>query len=344
MYALEWREYLSIENAAWRYILCYKENDFDVIELHDISYMKTCVTGEIITLPDSAQTQITMKISFDGKPETEAGMQQFTSERWKPVFRYYRFSCLSHNLYDAYRWMYLVFEQLLQMVEPIKRNSENKICEKEKTWLQRALQTLEERFRVFRNLYGEMDSHILIDRFMREQYVETRCCLFHAKDWVIVPNDELEQTQLQQRYEELKRVCSSVLTALGFLKTPYGVMTCIGFKKSMEAGWEDNRGFLCNQKQECLIGESQERPLPEGRLTIEPLETKEIRPGMVDMSYVQDYLKCMGGQNYLSYGIESENFPMVIGELPLPLSFAGDVRVKVHLVTQMVNKGEVVIG
>lgn len=340
--ALKRREYLSISDGVSRYILCYQENDLEVAEIHDIDYLPICVTSEIKELPDSSR-QISMMISFSDTVGDALPSQIYAEEQWMPVFRYYRLACLSHNLYDAYRWMYLVFEQLLQLVEPIRRNDKEKICEKEHIWLRRALEKLESKLHVFQNLYGERDSHIVIARFMQEQYRETRCRMFHAKGWVIVPNDELEQKQLQMRYQELKSLCTAVLNAMGILKSPYGVMTYQGFWLTMKTFWEGKQGFLCDQKQEVLVDESVKNVLPKTRTVVAFAGINEVRPGTVDMCFSQIFFQCEGGQRYVSCGIELDNVAMMVGKLPMELSFIGDVRVEMHMVLQMVNKGEVVI-
>lgn len=178
---------------------------------------------------------------------------------------------------------------------------------------------------------------------MQEQYRETRCRMFHAKGWVIVPNDELEQKQLQMRYRELKSLCTAVLNAMGILKSPYGVMTYQGFWLTMKTFWEGRQGFLCDQKQEVLVDESVKHVLPETRTVVAFAGINEVRPGTVDMCFSQIYLQCEGGQRYTSCGIELDNVAMMVGKLPMELSFIGDVRVEIHMVLQMVNKGEVVI-
>lgn len=338
LYAMERREYFSIINGAWKYILYYWENGVMVIEIHDINYFPVCVTSEVTPRPDEGQTQISMSISFGDEPISDASVQEYKAKRWNPVFRYYRFAILSDNFYDAYRWMYLTFEQLLQMVEPIKRNEDGKICEKEKAWLQRALKALEARFAVFVNLYGKRDSQALIEQFFKEQYNETRCRLFHAKGWVIVPNDEVTQKQLQQRYEELKQLCDSILMAYGVLKMPYGVMTYQGFWATMKQTGQETKGFFSNQTIDAILAAND--VLPENTAIIESVVTKEFRPGTVEVFYEYDCENADGNQRYITYGLATQGCAAVIVPLPEELSFDGPARVEIHQMVQMVNKGE----
>lgn len=340
--ALRRRVYISVENPEWRYILCYQKDGLSVMEIHDRTLFPIGVISEIKELPDSS-CQISMRISFGNNAEEPVPIQNYMEMQWRPIFRYYRMACLSHNLYDGYRWMYLVFEQLLQLVEPIKRNTQQKICEKEHTWLQRALEKLECEFHVFQKLYGQEDSSSQIARFIREQYKETRCRLFHAKGCAMVPNDDLDQQQLGLRYQELQFLCNAILNAMGILKSPYGVMTYQGFWKTMQKAWKGKRGFLCDRQMEELL-EMPDKAVSKGkRAGIAFVGINEVKPGIVDMCFAQTYLQSEGEQRYISCGIELDNEPMMVGKLPMELSFTGDVCIKMHMVLQMLNKGEVVI-
>lgn len=111
----------------------------------------------------------------------------------------------------------------------------------------------------------------------------------------------------------------------------------------MKTFWEGKQGFLCDQKQEVLVDESVKNVLPKTRTVVAFAGINEVRPGTVDMCFSQIFLQCEGGQRYVSCGIELDNVAMMVGKLPMELSFIGDVRVEMHMVLQMVNKGEVVI-
>lgn len=121
----------------------------EVLSYCNVGDVPITVTSRVIDLPDSQSKEIAMTIAMDDTIDLEAENAVYTDRQWNLIYRYYRFAVMSWNLYDAYRWMYLVFEQAMQILVPINKDSEGKRLEKEGIWLKRALRTAAQRYPIF---------------------------------------------------------------------------------------------------------------------------------------------------------------------------------------------------
>lgn len=334
-YAMQRREYYAVEDAAWKYLLFYPAQDTSVMEIHNIECLTIGVTTEVCAVPDTNQTQIAMNISF-GDDGIDTKGCKCAEEKWSPVLRYYRFSQMSDNLYDAYRWLYLTFEQLLQMLCPVKIKKDGRICERENEWMRRALSAMEKSSGILNNMYGLPDMHQLIEKFLKEQYRETRCKLFHAKGWAMIPNHEVEQMMLRQRCDELNNICIELLKKFELLNDPYGVMTYYGFKSIIKSSFENTNGFLSSADEKSLQDED---CILEDRTTLKLKGIHEIMPGKMDLHYSCKFLNQDRKISYHSYGAESENNVLLVAGFPMSMAFEGNVQVEQHMVIQMVNRG-----
>lgn len=339
IYAMQRREYFAIGDAAWKYLLFYPLQDYSIIEIHNIEHLIVGVTSEVCTIPDTNEMQIRMSIAI-GDDEIDVKGYECTTEKWSPVLRYYRFAQLSENLYDAYRWLYLTFEQLLQMLCPVKRNKDGRICEKENVWIKRALSVMDTKSKVLKNLYGLQNMNRLIEKFLKEQYREMRCKLFHAKDWAIIPNDEGEQIVLRQRYDELNNICTELLKKFNLLYNPYGSMTYYGFKSMIKSSFENANGFLSSMDADSV---QKEKCVPADKTILEFQNITEVMPGKIDLHSFHRFLNHNGKVQFCSYGMEIEENVAVVAGFPVQVAFEGNVQVEQHMVIQMVNRGKKVI-
>lgn len=118
---------------------------------------------------------------------------------WTPGLRFYRLSQASHDLYEAYRNLFLGFEALLDEICPKEPK------EREKQWLLRAL----------RQVGNTVDlSHVVPSTcsdppayIVGTQYQLIRQRLFHAKTSVTTsPLDVPDPEQVSSAYEQLLRI------------------------------------------------------------------------------------------------------------------------------------------
>lgn len=121
LYAAKGQGAYSILEPYHRHIISGLDGGKSFLEIYDITD---------ISMDVSIETQLVDK---HGALIPSAPVSQPT---WEYVFRYYRFSQTSNNMYDAYRWLYLMFETLLQAIEPIKLKSNGKPAEGERAWIE----------------------------------------------------------------------------------------------------------------------------------------------------------------------------------------------------------------
>lgn len=114
---------------------------------------------------------------------------EYLYPKWNSVFRFYRFSMLSTNKFDAYRNLFLSLENLLSIYKPkLEKESEIK-------WFRRALN-----FAYKEKIVGKSTS----DRFVKDHYINIRCRLFHGKkDGFILPHSSDSFETINCVYDDL---------------------------------------------------------------------------------------------------------------------------------------------
>ena len=146
---------------------------------------------------------------------------------WTWAYRYYRLSQASQDIFEAYRNLFLSFEALLHSICPqITR-------ERERTWLKRALSEVSTKVPLARHV--PMNITDPIDYFMRSQYEDIRCRLFHAKyPDALLPHEELNPTDVLAAYEALLRLWRDIAETYSQVPRVGGGVTYQGFKFWMD--------------------------------------------------------------------------------------------------------------
>jgi len=145
---------------------------------------------------------------------------------WIPAFRYYRLSRMSHDLYEAYRNLFLGFEAILSDIVPIKKS------ERETVWLKRALKEINAQIPLSQCV--PINTSDPIDFFFKKQY-GLRCDLFHAKgNNCILPFSQLEIKDIADSYEYLHRLWNEIINCCYDVPNNGGSLTYTGFKISIE--------------------------------------------------------------------------------------------------------------
>ena len=162
---------------------------------------------------------------------------------WENVYSYYRYSKLSNNIYDEYRWMYLVFEIIMQKIAPIHFDVvKNKPTEGEWTWLCRALNEAEAHHGWITAMnWPTTDA---IDYFHTNQYNDVRCNLFHSKGGHLQPNEHISLDTVSMRLKELDRLCVFLMRRIYNLNSNGGVLTHHGFEMIMNSMFDNASAFL----------------------------------------------------------------------------------------------------
>lgn len=342
MISVKLLEYDMLEDSKGHYLLFYVRGDREVLFCRDTVNFPMTVTSEIRTIPENNTTEISMEISLEDRFKTEKDEIKFSDGQWKLIYRYYRFAVMSTNLYDAYRWMYLVFEQIMQLLVPIRKNAKGRLAEREGEWLKRALFETSKKYPIFQEEDNRNEESVRehVEKFMEEQYKDTRCRLFHSKDRIAVLNEELEQQIFQIRYDELKGICGTLMRSLSFLENPYGIVTYAGFRSLILHGWEGQKGYLCAAAPEELQ-DKDGHGLTEAQTVAftDNIQGYEAAPGLAALKFTVDIVSDKEAQ-YISYGLEMDNKPLTIGEFFKPITCSGNCRLIIEQAFRLINKGE----
>lgn len=164
---------------------------------------------------------------------------------------------------------------------------------------------------------------------MKEQYKSTRCRLFHSKDNIPVLNEKIEKKVFQERYDELKKICNMLLNGLGFLGSPYGVITNMGFQKTIMHAWSGAEGYFCNKTLKTLNACLNLAEISETCFTSNVQRTEE-GSGNVKIRVIST-IKTNREIQYISYGLEQNKIPLVIGEYFRPVIIKGKCKLIVDL-------------
>ncbi len=217
----------SITEPNYKYIDLIFENGGYSLCIHDIY---TILMG---TFVDYAF------IDKDGNITPSAPVPQ---PSWEFIYRYYRFAKTSSNMYDAYRWMYLVFEILMQNIAPIQLKSSGKPAEGERSWIDRALRTADDTFKWSTKVNWSTSDYI--EYFLSNQYDNIRCNLFHSKGERILPNDQLGKHIVHKMLLELEDLCIYLMDNLYPITNNRGGVTYHGFESFMKGLLEDTTAFI----------------------------------------------------------------------------------------------------
>lgn len=146
---------------------------------------------------------------------------------WNPAFRFYRLSQASNDLFKAYRNLFLGLESLLNQICPKSRG------EKEKQWLLRAIRTVSRRVPLTDYVpVGTIDP---VEYFIRSQYDNIRCKLFHAKGHhIILPHQNVNPTLVVNAYEILIKFWRQIAMVYFNVCGGGGAITYLGFKSMMD--------------------------------------------------------------------------------------------------------------
>ncbi len=145
---------------------------------------------------------------------------------WTWAFRYYRLSQTSQDIFEAYRNLFLSLEALLNNIRPKLPR------ERERRWLREALSEIATRVPLANYIQTTTDP---IDYFMRTQYTNIRCRLFHAKyPDALLPHEELNPTDVLVAYEALLRLWRAIAETYFQVPRGGGAVTCEGFKLIMD--------------------------------------------------------------------------------------------------------------
>jgi len=145
---------------------------------------------------------------------------------WLPTLRYFRFSQSESDLYDAYRYLYLSFESLLQDIIPITPG------EREVDWMNRALTEIGKQVRLVNFVPNGVDP---IQYIIGVYYEHFRCKIFHAKNRnYILPHESIDTKKLTDAFIGLSVLWREIAKTFKNIPMKGGVITYQGFMFFMD--------------------------------------------------------------------------------------------------------------
>lgn len=190
---------------------------------------------------------------------------------WHHAFRYYRFSQTSSHLFEAYRYLWLAFEALLQSICPKKDGKEN--GETTKEWIKRALNGV--------GLSGNID-----------QYVKIRNKLSHskAKGDISFYND-LNPEVVSDAYKGLIRIWRQIVLNLFKFKLSGGIIPNDGLNSIISILRDNLKLYLSDDST----------PPSNDAAQVSPLNLNIIRFSKIEFidSHINGQVYCLGLMDYL---------------------------------------------
>ena len=259
----EYAEYLSIQGLGNIHILLYKNDDQFILKQVQTTGFTLETNVEVIVRDSSGNI-----VPQPAPPEP----------KWTHALRFYRLSQNTNDLYEAYRNAFLSFEFLLNEIHPIRLKPNGKPDQGERDWLKDALKAVNSKIKLIN--YVPQGTTDPIEYFVKSQYDDIRCKLFHAKGVfadqcpinIIIPSDTFNPIDVSNAYERLMLVVKEILKVEYNIKFKGGVVTHIGFKSMMENNLSNGYVLYINADDSPIDGNLIEHRFP---LIEEQLEGKQ---------------------------------------------------------------------
>jgi len=221
----EYAEYLSIKELGNFHIILYKKDDKFILKQVQTIGFTFEINSEIVSRDSMGNI-----VPQPAPPEP----------KWTPALRYYRLSQNTNDLYEAYKNAYLSFESSLCEIHPIPMKKNGKPAQGERDWLKDALKVVNCKIQL--TDYVPQGTTDPIEYFVKSQYDDIRCKLFHAKGVfadqcplnIIIPANTFNPVEVSNAYEKLMLLVKEILKVEYNIKFKGGVVTHIGFKSMIE--------------------------------------------------------------------------------------------------------------
>jgi len=176
--------------------------------------------------------QIGVNIIQKDKDGNVIPLQRQPQLSWEPAFRFYRLSQMSSDLYEAYRNLFLAFESTLNQICP-KNNDES-----ETKWFKRALNFISIKIDLLTIApFGTKDPVAFL---VGTQYENVRCSLFHSKNKIMLPHENLNPKVISEAYTILLRLWREINGVYFEISNSGSVMTYTGFKLIMDGLFKES--------------------------------------------------------------------------------------------------------
>jgi len=256
-----------------------------------------------------------------------------TEPIWMPVLRYYRLSQTREDIFDAYRYMFLAFEALLQSLWPIQAR------ERESDWLERAVGELAKRINLAP--YATPGAIDVVNDFVRSQYSSVRLPLFHSKrSSLTLPHEGLEEKTVAIAYSSLTRLCRDALNEFFKLGGQSGVVTNFAFQRGLTGLFEEMPEFVCSEDPSAVDPAERTftpRGFPVHRFPHLELEapSNSGERSIIATLPLDDELRRL---NVRRVGLVNKGTPGVVGVIDNPLSLARVDKFRCVIAFKFINR------
>jgi len=221
---------------------------------------------------------IAMKVSIEIR-DKNGNIKQAIPEpalNWTWAFRYYRLSQASHDVFEAYRNLFLSLEALLNGIYPKQQS------EQEKKWLRNALSKISDKMDISQYTpSGEKDP---VAYQLENQYERIRCRLFHAKfPDALLPQEEPSLADVTAAYGALLRLWRKIAEVFYQVTSPGGFLTSYAFKMLMDKEFSSPLSLQFTE-DDSVPGDDDMQVSPRGLATYEFEKTEylsETKPSIV---------------------------------------------------------------
>ncbi len=253
--------------------------------------------------------------------------------QWSPAFRFHRLSQGGHDLYDAYRNMFLGLEALLDQLFP-KQKSEG-----EKAWLLRTVK--EAGAKVDLQKIATAGAAYPVQDIVDRLYA-VRVQLFHAKTGKsLIPHERISYLAVADAYPVLVSLWTEIVRAWLSLQRGGGAFTYQGFKMFLEGPLEGLGIFITADDTRADKSDVTLSPngMPVFSFDQKP-SVRERRPGLMELNGSAEVAKLPPGQVVGRIGgITSDGTPMMVGNVLGGLTIDGADILRIGLAVRLVNPG-----
>lgn len=144
---------------------------------------------------------------------------------WTRALRFFRYSQLADDVFDAYRNLFLALEAVLSELVSGGPGGERE-------WLEHALKHLVAAGELDLSRYTPSGEPDPLEHFLREQYAARRCATFHAKSHrdVLTPGSAEDRETVASALEHLARIVMDLSEKVVQRRRPGGALTFAGFE------------------------------------------------------------------------------------------------------------------
>lgn len=322
MYSATGRGDLAIPHNLKEWFLIGFENDKRILHYTSISGLR---------IETSVQIRIRRRDGTEAVPELYP-----PPPTWHPCLRYLREALLPEDPFEAFRKLWLAFEELLSSIVPKGRLSE-------RAWLERALADVERKgVELGKSMNVTNGRQHLLD----VTYGRIRCGIFHSKADKprLVVRSLKNERDITEEFERLIALMHAALGTIFGIRRTGGVVTHAGFQANLKAAFSSPHVLVSSEAATIDPSETLSDAIWLGATSLTSSPTTEGRGGLYVVTQQSPVEDLSDHQTIQRIGLASDKtlFTAARPEHPLSLSNIDTFRASVG--TRLVNPGQPAIS